>query len=174
MRKLKVYIAVSLDGYIATRDGKINWLTGFPAPPENKDYGYADFYATIGTTLMGHNTYKDVLTLSETFYYVDKINYVFTRDSHQPPADYVKFISGDIVEFVKKLKEEDGQDIWLIGGGQINGILADLIDEMMIYVIPVVLGDGLPLFGGKPMEKTFRLTNTKTFSNSVLELHYTA
>ena len=72
------------------------------------------------------------------------------------------------------LKKEAGKDIWLAGGGQLNGALlqADLIDEMIIHVIPVVLGDGLPLFGGIPMEKVFRLTATRTYSSSVLELHY--
>ncbi|SEW54040.1 dihydrofolate reductase family protein [Chitinophaga arvensicola] len=172
MKKLKVYIAVSLDGYIATRDGKIDWLTGFPNP-ENTDYGYADFLATIDTTLMGHHTYKDVLVLSETFPYPDKTNYVFTRDSIRTDTTFVKFISKDILEFVAQLKKENGRDIWLVGGGQLNGALASLIDEMTIHVIPVVLGDGLPLFGGIAMEKTFRLTGTKTYPNSVLELHYT-
>jgi len=173
MRKIKVYIAISLDGYIATREGKIEWLTGFPNP-EGTDYGYAEFLTTIDTTLMGNNTYKDVLVLSETFPYPDKTNYVFTRDSTQTDTAFVKFISGDITRFVEGLKKQDGTDIWLVGGGQLNGALlqADLIDEMIIHVIPVVLGDGLPLFGGIPMEKVFRLTGSKTYSSSVLELHY--
>jgi dihydrofolate reductase len=173
MRKLKVYIAVSLDGYIATREGKIEWLTGYPNP-EGTDYGYADFLATTDTTLMGNTTYKEVLVLSETFPYPDKINYVFTRDSTHIDTEYVKFISRDIAEFVDHLKKEDGKDIWLIGGGQLNGALlqANLIDEMIIHVMPLILGDGLPLFGGIPMEKVFRLTTTKAYYNSVLKLHY--
>jgi dihydrofolate reductase len=173
MRKLKVYTAVSLDGYIATREGKIEWLTGFPNP-EGTDYGYTEFLATIDTTLMGNNTYKDVLTLSETYPYPDKNNYVFTRDSTQKNTEFVQFISRDITAFVAELKKETGKDIWLAGGGQLNGALlqADLIDEMILHVIPVVLGDGLPLFGGIPMEKVCRLTAAKTYSSSVLELHY--
>ncbi|MGO4288356.1 dihydrofolate reductase family protein [Chitinophaga sp. RAB17] len=173
MRKIKVYTAVSLDGYIATREGKIEWLTGFPNP-EGTDYGYAEFLATIDTTLMGNNTYKDVLRLSETYPYPDKTNYVFTRDSIHVDTEFVQFISRDIIEFVTGLKKADGKDIWLAGGGQLNGALlqADLIDEMILHVIPVVLGDGLPLFGGIPMEKVFKLSATKTYSSSVLELHY--
>lgn len=173
MKKLKVYIAISLDGYIADRDGKIEWLTGFPNP-ENTDYGYADFLATIDTTLMGNSTYKDVLVLSETFPYPDKTNYVFTRDSTLTDTSFVQFISRDITAFVGNLKKGTGKDIWLIGGGLLNGALleADLIDEMIIHVMPVVLGEGRPLFGGMPMEKVFRLTDTKSHPNGVLKLHY--
>ncbi|MET3880322.1 dihydrofolate reductase family protein [Chitinophaga sp. OAE865] len=173
MKKLKAYIAVSLDGFIADHEGKIDWLTGFPNP-ENTDYGYADFLATIDTTLMGNSTYKEVLILSETFPYPDKTNYVFTRDSTLTDTPFVKFISRDVTEFITHLKKQTGKDIWLVGGGQLNGTVleADLIDEMIIHVIPVALGSGRPLFGGIPADKVFRLTGSKTYSNSVLELHY--
>jgi dihydrofolate reductase len=173
MKKLKIYIAASLDGYIATKEGNIDWLTGFPNP-EGTDYGYADFLTTIDTTLTGNNTYKDILVLSETFPYPDKTNYVFTRDATQQDTAFVKFISRDIVAFVREIKAANGKDIWLVGGGQLNGALLqeNLVDEMIIHVIPVVLGDGIPLFGAIVMEKVFKLSNTKTYSSGVLELHY--
>lgn len=173
MRKLKIYTAMSLDGYIATKEGNIDWLTSFPNP-EGTDYGYAAFMTGIDTTLMGNNTYKDVLTLSETYPYPDKTNYVFTRGNNEVDTEYVQFINSDIEGFVSKLKAAPGKDIWLAGGGQLNGALlqADVVDEMIVHVIPVVLGDGLPLFGGIAMQKVFRLVDTKTYSSGVLELHY--
>ncbi|PSL47887.1 dihydrofolate reductase [Chitinophaga niastensis] len=173
MKKLKVYIAIGLDGYIATKEGNIDWLTGFPNP-EGTDYGYTDFLATIDTTFIGNSTYKDILILSETFPYPDKTNYVFTRDATQQNTEFVQFISKGITAFVREIKAGSGKDIWLVVGGQLNGALLqeDLIDEMIIHIIPVVLGDGIPLFGGIAMEKIFKPTATKTYSSGVLELHY--
>ncbi|MCW3467230.1 dihydrofolate reductase family protein [Chitinophaga nivalis] len=173
MRKLKVYIAISLDGYIATANGSIDWLTGFPNP-DNTDYGYADFLATTDTTFMGYTTYLDVLKLSETFPYSDKTNYVFTRQPGRTATADVQFIHTDIPAFVQQVKAAAGKDIWLIGGGQLNAALLqyDLIDEMILHMMPVVLGTGIPLFSGIALEKTFRLTHSRAYDNSVLELHY--
>ena len=112
MRKLKLYIATSLDGYIAGPNGEIDWLDiGGDA-----DHGYQEFYASIDTTLMGNSTYP--LTLTVEFPYPDKTNYFFTKGT--PPQDtaHVQFVSGDIAAFVRSLKEQPGKDIWLVGGGQ--------------------------------------------------------
>lgn len=174
MRKLKVYIAISLDGYIADKNGGIDWLTGFPNP-EQTDYGYAAFYATIDTTLMGNKTYQDILKMSETFLYPDVKNYIFSRDTSHQDTQYVTFVKEDIPGFVNKLKAAPGKDIWLIGGGEINAAMLqhDLIDEMIIHVFPVILGEGRPLFSGIAMEKTFKLGEVKTYSSGATELHYT-
>lgn len=172
MRKLIVYIAVSLDGYIATEDGGIDWLTGFPNP-DNNDYGYARFFATVDTTLMGYKTYQDVLRLAENFPYPDTTNYVFSR-SPKPEAPYVTFTNGDsIPSLVQQLKAQDGKNIWLIGGGELNAAFLqhDLIDEMIIHTIPVVLGTGRPLFAGN-VQKTFKVKDIKLYDTGVVETRY--
>ena len=84
--------------------------------------GYGDFYASIDTTLMGRATYEITQTVDE-FPYPDKTNYVFTRNSALADTAHVRFINSDLVDFTRRLKEEAGGNIWLVGGGQINAIL---------------------------------------------------
>ena len=99
MRKLKLFIATSLDGYIAGPKGEIDWLEA----GGNTDYGYSVFYDSIDTTLMGYATYKLTLTFPR-FPYPDKTNYVFTRGRLPPDTDHVRLVSGDIAAFVRSLK----------------------------------------------------------------------
>ncbi|RAJ87945.1 dihydrofolate reductase [Chitinophaga dinghuensis] len=173
MRKLKLYIAITLDGYIATKEGNIDWLLNFPNEDGN-DYGYAEFLEEIDVTLMGNQTYKHVLQLADPFPYKEKTNYVFTKSANISIAPYVHFVDGDMVRFVKHLKNKPGKDIWLIGGSQINTVLlaADLIDELHIAQFPIVLGAGIPLFGGVQHLRQFELTHLKKNKNGVLELRY--
>jgi len=174
MRKITLYSAMSLDGYVARPDGNIDWLTGFPNPL-NLDFGYAEFLAGIDTTLMGNKTYTQVLGFDMPFPYQDKKNFVFTRTAGHPTAEFVEFVSGDIAGFVRDLKQQTGGDIWLIGGGQINGVMveAELVDELIIHLIPVVLGSGIPLFDPRAsLEKLFSLQESKPWYNGILELRY--
>lgn len=174
MRKITLFSAMSLDGYVARPDGNIDWLIGFPNP-EKLDYGYADFLAGIDTTLMGNKTYQQILTFDMPFPYPDKKNYVFTRSDGYADTTFVQFVSQDIAGFVYNLKRQPGGNIWLIGGGEVNGSMLehDLIDELYLHIIPVVLGEGIPLFDARvSFEKKFKLTRTKTYYNSILELLY--
>ncbi len=173
MRKVKLYIAISLDGFIADKDGKIEWLTGFPNPT-GTDYGYEAFLATIDTTLIGHTTYRDILQLADVFPYPDKTNYVFTADSTIQHTEYIQFINPSLPDFIKELKAKPGKDIWLVGGGILNGkfLEADLIDEIIIHQMPVVLGEGVPLFGKVSLVKSFSLTHHAVYETGVLELTY--
>ena len=129
MRNVKLFIATTLDGYIAGPNGEIDWLK----IGGDLDYGYQEFYASIDTTLMGHSTYRLTLAVPE-FPYPDKTNYVFTRGTPPPDTPHVRFVTGDIAGFVRSLKQESGSDIWLVGGGQVNTVLLrrDLIDEMVL------------------------------------------
>lgn len=144
MRIISLYIATSLDGFIARSDGRVDWLDAIPNP-DQLDYGYDTFLASVDTTLMGNNTYQTVLGFGGNFPYADKINYVFSRTKH-PAAPYVQYVTEDPATFVQRLKQADGSGIWLIGGGQLNTILlnAGLIDELIISIAPVVLGAGIP------------------------------
>ena len=165
-RKLKLYIAASMDGYIAGPDGEIDWLE----TAGNLDYGYHDFYSSIDTTVMGSSTYKLTLTVDE-FPYADKANYVFTRGAPPPDTANVRFVSGDIASFVESLKSLPGKDIWLVGGGQINtGTLkAGLIDELILTVFPLVLGDGIPLFAPGAKRTRFRTTGCESYETGLVQ-----
>lgn len=167
MRKIILFIATSLDGFIAGPNGEIDWLF------DDGDYGYSHFYDSIDTTLMGNETYKQVLTFGD-FPYKEKENFVFTRNEKLNDNQFNKYISADISGFVKNLKNKKGKDIWLIGGGQINSIILneDLIDEMIISIHPVLLGNGIPIFSKNAKQKTFRLTNYKQYTSGLTQVSY--
>ena len=165
MRRLKLYTAVSLDGYIAGPNGEIDWLD----VGGDLDYGYAEFYESIDTTLMGSLTYRVALSVPD-FPYPDKTNYVFTR-SAPPDTEHVRFVSGDIAGFVRSLKEEPGEAIWLVGGGQINTIMlnAGLIDEVVLTLFPLVLGHGIPLFAPGAPRSRFETTGCETYETGLVQ-----
>ena len=172
MKKVKLYIAVSIDGYIARPDGDLEWLTGFPNPSKT-DYGYKDFFASVNTVIMGNRTYQDILLMDVLWPYKDMETYVVTHHT-QETKDNIRFISENVVETISELRKKDGKDIWLVGGGQLISILlsADLVDEMHITFIPVILGNGIPLFPNSPKESQWSLLENKTFDNRVLQINY--
>jgi dihydrofolate reductase len=167
MRKVKLFIATSLDGFIADKNGGIDWLF------TDQDYGYADFYASIDTTLTGYKTYEDLLGFGE-FPYPGKTNYVFSRHHQKADDNPVTFISDDIAAFVQHLKQQPGQDIWLVGGGQINEVLlqAGLIEELIVSIHPTILGEGRPLFAGRTQRQDLQLMGSKTFETGLVQLIY--
>jgi len=173
MRKIVLYIAISLDGKIARPDGSVDWLDAIPNP-DKLDYGYSDFYKSFDTTLQGYNTYRTILNFGIPFPYPDKKNYVFTSKTNLENTEYVDFVSGDIISFIQNLKNEEGKDIWLIGGGKLNTSLfnAGLIDEFHVFVMPIVVGEGIPLFDMVPNETMLRLIGSETFSSGVIALNY--
>jgi dihydrofolate reductase len=167
MRKIILYIATSLDNFIAKKSGEVDWLF------HDQDYGYRDFYNIIDTTLMGHNTYKQILEFGE-FPYKEKINFVFTRNKKPQKSKFVSFINHDIKSFLVDLKEKNGKNIWLVGGSQINSLLLNnsLIDEMIISIHPIILGEGIPLFSDRNTQKKVILIETKEFSSGLVQLSY--
>ena len=171
MRKLLLYIATSMDGYIAKSDGSVGWLDEVPHP-EGADYGYGAFYAGIATTLMGNATYQQVLGFGD-FPYQGKENYVFSRSAH-PSTEYVKFVQSDPAAFVRALKKQPGGDIWLVGGGQLNTLMLDagLIDELLLFHMPVILGSGIALFPGAKITPPVKLLTSESYTSGVTFLHY--
>lgn len=164
MRKIRLFIACSLDGYIAGEDGGINWLfTG--------DYGYKEFYNSIDTVLMGRKTYELALKLGET--YKDKRAIIFTTKKNFNKVGNVEFVS-DVVPYTKKLKSTKGKDIWLVGGGEIVSLLLNnnLIDEMMIFVHPIILGKGIPLFKNIKKKVKLKLAENLAFEDGLVKLEY--
>lgn len=173
MRKLISYIAVSLDGKIARADGGVDWLYELPNP-DNLDYGYREFYDSIDTVIMGNSTHKVSLELAETYPTADKENFVITRNAQLTRDENVTFISGKIEAQVEALKKKEGKDIWLMGGGEVNSLMlnARLLDQLRLYVIPIILGEGIPLFSDNSNQTDVVLTSSQVFSTGVVELMY--
>lgn len=174
MKKLKLYIAMSLNGKIARSNGDVDWLEAVPNPDES-DYGFSDFFASIDTTIQGNKSYEKVVSWNIPFPYSGKKNYVFTTNSMHEDNKDVSYVSKNHIDFVKILKQEEGKDIWLIGGGQINTMLLKeaLIDELQIFIMPIVIPDGISLFGKLPFDQQFELTDTKVYSSGVVAHTYT-
>ncbi|MEO9473887.1 MAG: dihydrofolate reductase family protein [Cyclobacteriaceae bacterium] len=173
MRKVKMYIAISLDGKIADANGGVGWLDEIPHT-EGADYGYGDFINSIDTTIMGNSTYQQVLSFPVAFPYTEQENFVYTNNQELTKDEHVTFVSADFEQHIKSLKEKPGKDIWLIGGGQVNTLLhnLDLVDEYWIFVMPVILGDGIPLFADHPVKASLKLIGSKTYESGVTFLHY--
>ncbi|HEX8531958.1 MAG TPA: dihydrofolate reductase family protein [Cytophagales bacterium] len=168
MRNVKLYIAASLDGKIARRDGGLDWLPD----PTAEDYGYQAFYDAIDTTLMGYKTYEVCLGFG-AWHYQGKTTYVFSRDASKSCVPEAQLVAEDPVAFVRRLKEGPGRDIWLVGGGQIVTLLHDagLIDAYILAFIPVILGEGIELFPAVKAQANLRLTEHRVFSNGAVMLY---
>lgn len=169
-RKLVLFIATSLDGYIATENDSLEWL--FKVEGEG-DNGYSDFYDTVDTVIMGRRTYDWLLEQQlESFPYEGKECYVFTRTLSED-NEYVKFFSGDLVDFTKQLKDKEGKNIWVMGGGDLihSFINEKLVDELIITVSPVLIGKGIPLFKEFDFELELTLKSINRF-NQFAELRY--
>ena len=152
MRNVILYTALSLDSYIARSDGEIDWLESAESIP-GEDYGYKEFYDSVDTTLMGNNSYRKIISFDIPFPYPDKTNFVFSRSAGQQQTEFVQFISGDAIAFTEKLKKQNGKDIWLIGGGQVNSLLLShqLIDRMILTIIRSHHGDRNPEIWASPL-----------------------
>ena len=171
MRKVVLYIASSIDGQIARADGSLDWLEN--ADNAEEDYGYEEFFASVDTTLMGNTTFRQILGFDVEFPYEGKKNYVFTRGEPEERTE-ATVTNRAPSEVVQELKKSEGGDIWLVGGGSLNGELlrADLIDRMIITLIPVALGEGIPLFAGSAPELPWELIEAEAYDNGFLQLTY--
>lgn len=174
MRKISLFIAMSLDGYIADREGGVGWLNGQGHDEENID-SYSEFVKTIDTILMGWNTYHQIVTeLSpEEWVYKDLTTYVITHRDYAS-SENIRFVNTDPIDLVKKLKGENGKDVWICGGANLVQQLVreDLIDCYYITLIPTLLGSGIRLFDQAKGEIKLRLLHTQSY-NGMTDLIYT-
>ncbi len=177
MRKVILFIAMSLDGYIADAKGGVDWLSGESQEEENgQENGdtYADFVKDIDTILMGWNTYHQVVTeLSpEEWVYEDFTTYVFTHNK-QESTEKIRFTDVSPARLLKKLRMEEGKDIWICGGAKLVEQLmeSDEIDRYHISIIPTLLGEGIRLFGQFANERKLSLVKAQR-SNGIAELVY--
>lgn len=167
MRKIRLFIASSLDGYIARTSGEVDWLF------TDADYGYAEFFDSIDTLVMGGKTYRQILEFGE-YPYKGKKGFVFSK-TLQGKNDDVEFVGGDIKSFIDKLRNDSGGDIWLVGGAEIIHyfIKERLLDELILSIHPIILGDGIPLIvKDASLSTKLQLKEVKTFDSGLLQVSY--
>ena len=172
MRKVILYIAASLDGYIARTDGDIDWLSMVETPGE--DYGYAAFHETIDTVMMGRNTYEKVLSFGIPYPHSDKQSYIISRTLTSKISENIHFYGGNLTELITLLKQKEGKHIFIDGGAQfVHALLQEkLIDELIISTIPVLLGDGIRLFKEGFLEQKLQLLSVQSFGSGLVQAHY--
>lgn len=169
-RNVTLFIAMSLDGYIATTDHTLDWLEQVDGEGDN---GYERFYSTVDTVLLGRKTYDWIRQLAlPAFPYEGTSAFVFSKNCH-PPNDDVHWINEDPASFVRNLKNTEGGTIWLVGGGELIKSLheAELIDFCIITIAPVLLGNGIPLFLTNSRHQELELLTSEQFGQFV-QLHY--
>ncbi|MFL9831720.1 dihydrofolate reductase family protein [Flavobacterium sp. ST-87] len=173
MRKISLFIAMSLDGYIAKPDDDLSFLK--IVEKEGEDYGYAEFTSKIDTIIIGRKTYDYVIKEIGTSHYDNgqRDIYVITR-TERPKVGRTTFYTGNLNELVERLKSENGMNIYCDGGAEvINELLKhNLIDEFIISIIPVILGDGTKLFKDGRPEQALEFIEAKTFDAGLAQLHY--
>ena len=172
MRPLNAYIATSKDGFIARPDGDTSWLHGPDVEIEGEDFGYAEFYDRIDTTLMGRETYGAILRMGVPFPYPDKTNYVYSRLARYEEP-HIQWVRRDLVNHVRNLKTQAGKGIWLIGGAEIfqQIYVTGLIDELIITQVPVELGEGIALWNENSPGVPYETVAEKTYPNGVRQSH---
>jgi dihydrofolate reductase len=174
--KASVFIAMSLDGFIARKDGSLDWLDSATATaPKGEDCGYQVFMDTVDVLVMGRNTYEKVLTFCE-WPYKEKAVVVMSSQKIEIPARLQKTVSSSSeqpTDLCERLSAEGAKHLYIDGGVTIQRFLkAGLIDDITITLIPVILGEGIPLFG--PINKELSLTHvgTQSFDFGCVQVKY--
>lgn len=174
MRRIVLYIAMSLDGYLADSAGGVDWLTG-QDPAWDGDGGYSDFIRTVDTVIMGRRTYDQITTqLSPGSWPYEGLSaWVLTHRSPPEPEGEIRFTSLSLDRLAARLRECPGRDIWLCGGAELvrQALELDLIDELRLTIIPTLLGAGVPLFGGLTAPKLLELVSHRA-ENGMVECVY--
>ncbi len=172
MPKVILYISMSLDGFIATKDDDISWLDTIDHG-EN-DYGYTKFSSTIDKYVVGRKTYDLVMNLVGEFAQAKEYDCYIISRSKSGVENGVTFYNGNIKELIDRLKSEGGKNIYCDGGGEIvKELMKDnLIDEYIISIIPIVLGDGKRLFAGGVPKQNMELIKSKAYDNGLVQIHY--
>lgn len=170
-RKIILYIATSIDGYIAGPDDDISFLDAVEQTGE--DYGYHDFYSTVDTVIMGRKTYDKVVGLGHPDPHPDKMLFIISRTINSSSTHKV-YYNGPVESLVAQLKTNKGKNIFIDGGSQIVNLLLsqDLIDEYYISIIPVILGKGISLFKASDFSRSLKLAEVKRYPSGLVQLHY--
>jgi dihydrofolate reductase len=168
MRKVVLGLGISLDGYIARPDGSVDFLF-MP-----KDYSMGPFFKTIDATVVGRKTYEVGLKMGGSFSDSKMKSYIFSNLLPPGERDGVIFTNDSPSNVVAAIRKKPGKNIWLMGGGELVRafLKEDLVDELYIGVVPVLIGEGIPLFPGGFPQREFELLENKTFSKGMIALKY--
>ena len=170
MTKLVVYIASSLDGYIARENGDVDWLSAYDSATE--DYGYNAFYESVDAVMMGRRSYEQIKGFGE-WPYAGKTCYVFSNTLHDGIDKNVNIVNQQPEEFVHSDTYQSHQNIWLLGGAKLAAAFLNhqLIDELIISITPILLSRGIPLFIDAP-ENHLNLLNSTSYESGIVQVHY--
>src|SRR5262245_6617117 len=171
-RKIIVNLATSADGFVARPDGNLDWLTERPAP--KGFYGIPEFERSIDARILGRKTFDQSLKLGARFS-ARAMHYVFSRRPPPPSVPPgVQFVTESIGSFVERLRGQAGKNVWMMGGGEIIASFLDegAIDEFIISVVPIFIGEGIPLLAPKYRKLALRLLGAQPFPDGVVQLHY--
>ena len=174
MKRVVLYIAISIDGYIADVNGGVEWLDKLEFE-EGEDHGYGEFISGIDTIVTGRKTYEFVQNAGVEWPYPGLTCYVLTSNSQHPVTSPDTYITNEpVADLMARLRNQEGKDIWLLGGGVLCTafIELDLIDEIRLTIIPVALGSGILLFHGDYVERWYQLTGTESYSSGAVTLIY--
>lgn len=162
---------MSLDGYIATKDNSLEFLS--MVEQEGEDYGYHDFVKSVDAVIIGRKTYEKVIAMGYEYPHTDKDVYILTRTG-KPAIGNFKFYADDLSQLVNDLKSLPGKNIYCDGGAEIANelIKKKLVDEFIISVIPILLGDGIKLFKDGRPEQRLELISSKKYDKGLTQLHY--
>ena len=168
MRKVVLGLGISLDGYIARPDGAVDFLF-MP-----KDYSMANFFASIDTAIMGRKTYDVSKAMGGGGFGGNIKSYVLSRTLPPGEREGLTFVNESPAALIERIRRHKGKDIWLMGGGELASdfLKADLVDELYLGVVPVLLGEGIPLFPSGFPQRNFALIENKTFSKGLISLKY--
>ena len=173
LRRVILGFGISIDGYIARRNGAMDYLV----IDKEGEALMADFFAKIDTTIMGRKTALGMVKMRKSGEMPEMpgmSTYVFSRRWKPRRRDGFEVVRGSLTAFVRKLKRRPGKDIYLGGGGQLcrSFLQEDLVDELFLGVSPVLLGNGIPGFPGKFPQRDFKLTECKSYANGSVGLRY--
>ena len=175
-RKIIAFLAASADGYIARPDGDIDWLNRIP---RKSDYGMREFHAGVDTILMGRGTYDWGIeyfrkTGKPPRFDASPIHYVFSRNPPKEPAPGATFVSEDVTAFAERLRAAPGKHIWMMGGGGLiaSFLDAEQIDEFDIHLMPVLIGEGIPIVAPRHRHVPLKLIDSKKYPDGVVRVRY--
>jgi dihydrofolate reductase len=177
MRKIVLGLGISLDGYIARSDGDVDFLSLAKkgSGPPAKNYSMGPFFKTVDVAIMGRKTYEVGLKLSGgKFDNYGMKCYVCSRSQTPGERGGVTFVNDSPKVLVDMLRKHPGKDIWHMGGGELarEFLKDDLIDELYIGVVPILIGEGIPLFPAGFPQREFRLLENGTYSGGLIALRY--
>jgi dihydrofolate reductase len=170
-RKTILFIAASLDGYIATQDEDLSFLSIVES--EGEDYGYSQFMNNVDTVIMGRKTYDWIMKEVCEYPHPDKDSYIITRTPRED-SGRIKFYTGSLKELISMLKLIPGKNIFIDGGAEVIDVLLkeNLIDEFVVSIIPILLGDGIRLFKDGRPELRLSLMHSECYGTGLVQLHY--